>query len=279
MSDPAACEESGDAPQAGLAAQPARALALCIEAAQSGGDPPATAALESLEALLPALPPEDIDTLMRHPGYLAVRAELMRSCAETWFERECSLARETLDAASAVSLHELFEEHIPRDAYADELALLRSVAPRRILIIGSGACPMSAIVIQEAFPDAAVVGMDRSARACDLARRLLTASGRTTITIVEGEAGGPLDLEQFDCIVLALTVGSNEHDKERIIRSLRGAAAPHAMLVIRTAAGWGRVLYAGSNMPVIADRANRQGGVSPLQRSVGVAVRVSELPD
>lgn len=282
MSDPVPRNESWDAPRAesrSLAPGVDEALALCLEAAGAFRDgEPCENALDALEELLPALSPEDVDALMGRPGYVAIRPGLIRACADTWFERECGLTRRALDDPSAVTLRRLFDDHIPRDAYTDELAVLGSVQPRNILIIGSGACPMSAIVIQDAFPAAAVTGMDRSALACDLSSRLLAACGLGNVRILQGDAAIPADIEEFDCIVLALTVGIDEAEKRRIIRALHRAADPAAMLVVRTAAGWGRVLYPGVDLPVISAKADLHRGVPAHQRSVAVAVRVSELP-
>lgn len=283
MSDPAPRNESWDARHGqsrGLAPGADRALALCVEAASAFGAGRACGdALDALEELLPALSPLDIDALIDHPDYAAIRTRLIRACAETWFERECDLARRALDDPSSLTLRGLFGDHIPRDAYADELAVLRSVQPRNILVIGSGACPMSAIVIQDAFPAATVVGMDRSTQACELSSRLLAACGIENVTILRGDAIGPGDIERFDCIILALTVGVDEAEKRQIIRALRRTADPEAMLVVRTAAGWGRVLYPGADLPLISAEANRHRSISAHQRSVAVAVRVSELPD
>lgn len=283
MSDPVPQNESGDALHRQIrepAPEVDRALALCLEAASSFGDgEPCGDALDALEELLPALSPLDINVLMGHSDYVAIRAKLIRACAATWFERECDLARRALDDPSPFTLRRLFGDHIPRDAYADELAVLRSVQPRSILIIGSGACPMSAIVIQDAFPAATVVGMDRSTRACELSSRLLEACGRKNVRILRGDAAGPVDIEGFDCIVLALTVGIDEAEKRQMIRALRRAADPDAVLVVRTAAGWGRVLYPGTDLPVISAKASLHSSLSAHQRSVAVAVRITELPD
>lgn len=283
MSDPVAQHHPPDAPNLEtreLTPQTGKALALCLQAADSFAEGvPCGDALDALEALLPGLSPSDIDALIGHPGYVAIRAQLIRACAETWFERECDLARRALDDPSPLTVHKLFGGHIPLDAYADELAVLRPLRPRNILIIGSGACPMSAIVIQDAFPDATVVGMDRSARACELASRVLVACGQEHIGILSGDASDPVDIERFDCIVLALTVGNDEAEKGRIIRALRRAADPEAVLVVRTAAGWGRVLYPGTDLPEISAEANRHRSISSHQRSVAVAVRMTELPD
>lgn len=281
MSDPAPRSGAGDVLRRqgpGLAPEAGKALTLCLEAADSfANGRPCGHALDALEELLPALSRPDIDALIDHPEYVAIRASLLRACAETWFERECDLARRALDDPS--SLRSLFDDHIPRDAYADELALLGSVQPRNILIIGSGACPMSAIVVQDAFPDATVAGMERSSRACELSARLLAAYGHESVGILEGDAASPGDIQRFDCIVLALTVGADEPEKRRIIRALKGAADPQATLVVRTAAGWGRVLYPGSDLPAISAKAPPHHRLSPHQRSIAVAVHMAELRD
>lgn len=283
MYDPAPQNEPWDAAQGegrGLAPAVDKALALCLEAANSFGEGrPCGDALDALEERLPALSPLDIDALTGHPDYVAVRAGLIRACADTWFERECELARRALDDPSSLTLRGLFGDHIPRDAYADELAVLRAIEPRNILIIGSGACPMSAIVVQDAFPAATVEGMDRSMQACELSSRLLAACGHENTKVLSGDAANPGDISRFDCIILALTVGIDETEKQRIIRALRGRAHPDAVLVVRTAAGWGRVLYPGTDLPEISAKADLHRSLSANQRSVAVAVRMAELPD
>jgi len=283
MSDPAAGAGSQGAVEfdtRGGAPVVEQALALCIRAADAFTDgTDCGEALDALEALLPALGPADIDALLSHPGYAAVRAPLVRACAETWFERECELASRALDDSSSLTVEGLFGDHIPRDAYADELALLQAIQPRNVLIIGSGACPMSAIVVKDAFPDAAVVGMDRSDRACELSSRLLAVCGRSDLSIVAGDAAGPIDTVGLDCIVVALTVGVDEAEKRSIIHALRRGADPDTVLVVRTAAGWGRVLYPGVDLPAISAGADVHRELPPHQRSVAVAVRMSELSD
>lgn len=283
MSDPVTQHEPGDALHTrapALAPEADKALGLCLQVTRSFADGAHCGdALDALEELLPALSPFDIDALMGHPDYAAIQANLIRACAETWFERECELAHRALDDPSSLTLRRLFGDHIPLDAYAEELAVLRSVQPRNILIIGSGACPMSAIVIQDAFPTATVVGMDRSTRACELASRLLAACGRNNVRIAAGDAAGPIDIDGFDCILLALTVGIDAAEKKEIIRAIRRGADPEAVLVVRTAAGWGRVLYPATDLPVISANADVHRDLSPDQRSVAVAVRMNELPD
>lgn len=283
MSDPVARQPSATTLRRGArngVSKTDQALALCLQAAGAIGDAGSCAqALDALETRLPLLDPLDIEALISHPDYVANRAPLLRACAETWFERECGLARRALEGPASRTLHRLFGDHIARAAYADELAVLAALRPGNILIIGSGACPMSAIVIQDAFPDAVVVGMDRSALACELATRVLTACGYGKIRTVQGDAAGPVDIKGFDCVVLALTVGVDEADKRLIIHTLQRAADPDAMLIARTAAGWGRVLYPRIDLPEIASRADTRRECSPQQRSVAVPIRMSELPD
>jgi len=151
----------------GLSRGAEKALALCLKAvAQEADHAQCGETLEVLETLLPELGSSEIDALISEPGYCAIRKRLLRIRAETWFIHECELARRALDHDPASALRSLFGHHIPRQAYADELAVLRPLRPRNILILGSGACPMSAVVIQDAFPMSTVVGLDRSRGVC-----------------------------------------------------------------------------------------------------------------
>jgi hypothetical protein len=257
----------------------ARALELCLQAADHRADlARAGEILDELETLLPTLGESDINTLLDNPDYREVRNLLLHCCAAAWFARECDLARKALAGPASSILRNLFGEHIPREAYADELAVLEELEPRRILILGSGPCPMSAIVLRDAFSATTIVGVDRDPEACELSSGLLLASGYSTVAVRNGDAAGPIDLAGFDCVLMALTVGEDEVAKRRIIEELRSRADPDATLVVRTAVGWGRVLYPTVDIPEIAARAARQPVRTLFERSVAVPVRVSELP-
>jgi SAM-dependent methyltransferase len=261
-----------------LAGDSGEALSLCFRAVApqtSGAD--RWDILEELEILLPTLGAHEIEDLLGASDYCGIRGELLAVRADTWFERECGLARRWLDHCESSVLRNLFCDHIPREAYADELSVLQPFDPQRILIIGSGACPMSAVVVQDAFPAATVVGLDRSAEACELSARLLSASGYAAVTIRHGEAGDAADVAEFDCIIMALTVGTDESDKLRIISDLKSSADPGAILAVRTAVDWGRVLYPSVYLSVVVDKTVRQPTCPSQQRSVAVPVRMDEL--
>ena len=260
------------------APDPENALELCLQAVASDTDEAQRwDVLEELEILLPALGTNEITDLLSEPGYRAIRGQLLRVRAQTWFTHECELARQALAHDASSALRNLFGDHIPREAYADELAMLQPLAPRRILILGSGACPMSAVVIQDAFPNSTVVGLDRSEEACTLSARLLATSGYKAIKIQHGDARNPADIGEFDCVIMALCVGVDEADKRHILRELKTHANPDTILAVRTAVDWGRVLYPCVDLPEIADKAASQSACTSQQRSVAVPIRMDEL--
>lgn len=255
-----------------------KALESCLQAvAQPDSLSKPGGTLDALESLLPQLDHSDLTAVLDNPEYRAVRNDLLHGCAAAWFTRECDLARRALDGPAAATLHRLFGDHIPREAYADELAVLATLRPQRILILGSGPCPMSAFVVRDAFPSAVIVGMDRAREACALSAELLAACGYESVIIRHGDAAGRTAVDDFDCILMALTVGEDEAAKRRIIDGLRAAADPDATLVVRTAIGWGRLLYPSVDIPQIASRASHQTVRTPHQRSVAVPVRIADL--
>jgi len=255
-----------------------KALDLCLQvAAQPDGLAKPGGTLDALESLLPQLDPSDLAAVLDNPEYRAVRNDLLHGCAAAWFTRECDLARRALDGPADSTLHRLFGDHIPREAYADELDVLATLQPQRILILGSGPCPMSAFVVRDAFPSAVIVGVDRAREACTLSAGLLAACGYDSVEIRHGDAAEHIAVDGFDCILMALTVGEDEAAKRRIIDGLQAAADPDATLVVRTAVGWGRVLYPSVDIPQITRRASRQTVRTPHQRSVAVPVRIADL--
>ncbi len=271
-------DETPDDADSQLSQGAKKALSLCLKAvAQEADQAQCGETLDALERLLPGLESSDIDKIISEPAYCAIRQRLLRVRAQTWFTQECELARRMLEHDPATALLSLFGDHIPREAYADELAVLRPLHPQKILILGSGACPMSAVVIQDAFPLTTVVGLDRSQEACTLSARLLAASSYSAVTIQHGEAQNPKNIGEFDCVIMALTIGVDEAEKRRIISELKTHANPDTVLAVRTAVAWGRVLYPAIDLPEIAEQAAMQHVGSSQQRSIAVPIRMGDL--
>lgn len=254
--------------------------ALCREAAgyRTEDDLNAAAALAQLENRLPDLDDESLSGVLTDPRYRALRDDLLRARALAWYDQECRLARRSLAAVrEGDDLPGLFRDHIPRESYRDELNSLCSIAVRNVLIVGSGPCPMSAIVMQDAFPETRIVAVDRSAEACRLAAGILGAAGYGSVETFHADAGDLTELDSYDCILMALTVGASADEKRRIIGNIKAHGAPETILAARTAAGWGRVLYPSIDLPEFSNAAAGRPVISRHQRSVVVPLRLGDF--
>lgn len=254
------------------------ALACCLRAADGRVPwPERTRLLERLELDLPRLDLGEVAWLLRQPAYLRVRRTLCAARSALWFEQECRLAEDVLASGAPDPLTGLFDTHIPEEAYAPELSALRPHAPRRILIVGSGPCPMTAYVLHLNFPGAEIVALDRSERACGLAGELLARSGPLPVTVRNGDVCALSDIRGFDCVLMALGVGDDAAEKAAIVRHLAGIADPDAVLAARTAVGWSRIMYSWFDLPALLPA---DAGAMTLPedcRAVIVPVRFADL--
>ena len=237
------------------------------------------AGFEALEQRLASLSAEAIAALMAQPAYRRMRDSLIRDRAELWFEHEVQLAKDALDGTSPNPLEALFDTHIALDAYREELVALRPLAPRRMLIVGSGACPMSAYILSREFGDCRITGLDRSEQACTLSRELLQRSNCKSISVVCADVKCLTDFTGFDSILLTLNVGRNDREKTEIVKWLKRYAAPSAFLLARTASGWSRVLYPSIEIPALNPEAESESKRPENIRGVIVPTRFSSLPD
>ena len=124
-----------------------------------------------------------------------------------------------------------------------EVAWLAPLQPRRILCIGSGPYPTSAIALHDGFPAASVTGLDRSAKACRLSRQVAAALGCDRLRIVCADALEIEDFSSYDCVIvgsLVLVDGA-----ERIARHLADRVPAEAALVFRVGSGAGAIKYPG----------------------------------
>lgn len=123
-----------------------------------------------------------------------------------------------------------------------ELALMAWAHPHRFAFLGSGALPMTAILLAQANPEVMVRCIDCDADACELAERLvrrLGLSGRVAICEMQAETFAPLAEETVICASL-LSAGD-------LFPGLHRAGA--VRLIVRDAEGVYRFCYRPAALP------------------------------
>lgn len=205
--------------------------------------------MEDLEAAVAALDTHSLRHVLADDDCNAIRPAVIAEYADVWYRYECDLAKAALGSGDACPLDSLFETHAPLSSYRKEIATLKSVSPDRLLIIGSGPCPMSAYVFAKELPGCKIVCADRSEVACNLSKALFEKSGLFDIEVQLEDASRMRNIHAFDCVLLALTVGDTPTESAGIVRSLARTAMPDATLLARTAIGWGEFFYRKIGIP------------------------------
>jgi nicotianamine synthase len=130
-----------------------------------------------------------------------------------------------------------------------ELAAIHSVDPtpiRKIAFIGSGPLPLTSLQLLQMCPSIIeILNIDHNCTAISQSSRLCERLGSKGegMHFLCAEAGS-CDLMDFDVVYLAALVGSTQVEKEELLKAVVGKMGEGAILVIRSAHGLRRVLYA-----------------------------------
>jgi nicotianamine synthase len=129
---------------------------------------------------------------------------------------------------------------------------------RKIVFIGSGSLPMTSLQLTYILsPGIEILNIDHDPLAISQSLTLCERLG------IKGKGmeflcsdAGACDLTGFDVVYLAALIGSTQHEKEALLIDIVAKMRKGAILVVRSAHGLRRVLYAvRSNLFVSFERA------------------------
>lgn len=221
-----------------------RALADCTDLAPG----PVTDALFSrLVTLAIAARTDAVATaVLGDPAVAEVVDDLRALCArgEAAMER-CWAHRITSAADPAAEL-----ARFPyRDNYRDLTRLeVHAVAghlphpPRRMLFVGSGPLPLTALMLAR-HHGVEVVGLDLDPEAAALGADVARALGVDGVRFDVGDVLGTDDLGGYDAVCLAALVGLDAATKARVLGHVRARLAPGALVLVRSAHSLRGLLY------------------------------------
>lgn len=181
---------------------------------------------ESVATIFAALPPDIISGL--NDTYFFWQASIETKFVETLIKGEAS-----------VSDYIFFNRF---DALVrSELALLSVIHPQRILFIGNGPLPLSAILLhlQTGLP---VDCVTRDSEAEVLARRVLEKSGFESSVRVLGSIDTDYEVRDYDLVIVGLFV----RPKRAVLKKLRKRCRPGCEILCRSTHGLRRLLYAAT---------------------------------
>lgn len=153
---------------------------------------------------------------------------------ETRFESR--FAHRLIDGEETLSdypFYEKFDELVRR-----EIALLEGARPRKMLFIGSGPLPISAIVmhLQTGVP-VDCVALDSSV--VPVSRQVVENCGFGSLVRVQGSADADYDVSDYDLVVVGLLA----RRKKAILTKLRKRCRPGCEILCRTSHGLRQLIY------------------------------------
>lgn len=172
-----------------------------------------------------------------------IRERLLVIRAEYEYARERRLAHEIVAAGDESPLRAFRSAAWYEEAHEFEMRALAPFAPRRLLIVGSGPFPTSAIAFMRANPQIRVSCIERIPEACALAVDVAEICGCDGLEMIEADATEVSDFTDYDCVLVGTVVGVTDTEKEQVVRHFMRRVPASTLLIFRTAVGPGRIIY------------------------------------
>lgn len=147
---------------------------------------------------------------------------------------------------------------------------------RRVLFVGSGPLPLTAILLAQQY-GIVVDCIDNDTQAVEVSKQLISRLGLSkTIRITQGDAASYTQYGEYDAVFLAAMVGLDAKTKQSIIATTGRQMKQGDLLVARTAHGLRTLLYPPVDIDLI-EGFDAQVVVQPLNEVVN-SVIVLEQP-
>jgi len=231
-----------------------RALALCLLVTAKPTPSPVEQErfFAELDALLFGVGEAFTQWILEHPQFQPIREYLHEVRAEYEYDRECDLARALVAAGDESPLARFRSASWYDDAHKFELAALEPFAPKRVLVIGAGPFPTTALSFMQAHPDACVTCIEIRAEAFTLATQVARICHCEALQIIHADALSLEDFSAYDCVIVGTVVGVSEIEKKRVVEHFLKFVPTSTLLVIRTAIGPGKIVYPSVDLTQLA---------------------------
>ena len=191
-----------------------------------------------------------VDPASEHEAFEAnTTKEIQQIAAEAEGEMELKWSQRI----AAADLPQQETEHfIYWDNYvkltAHEVGLLKQAGfnerdVRRILVVGSGPLPMSAIHLRQHFPSATIDHVDSDPTAVTTGRRFLEAVGVTDDMYLCADGSDVRLTQMYDIVLIAALAGETVAQKQAIIDNVVPHLSNHGRILVRSARGVRGLLY------------------------------------
>lgn len=232
-----------------------RVLALCLRITAE----PAPSASEQerlfseMDELLFGVDDAFTQWILQHPDFVPIRERLHVIRAEYEYDRERDLARALVAAGDESPLAKFRSTGWYEEAHEFELQALAPFAPERVLVVGAGPFPTTAISFMRAHPDARVACIEVRAEAYTLASQVARISDCENLEIIHADALSFEDFSPYDCVIVGTVVGVSAAEKRRVVDHFLEHVPASTLLILRTAIGPGRVVYPSVDLEQLAD--------------------------
>lgn len=249
----AAPEVDGPCPQPAAVAD---ALSLCrlivsVPAAECGRLERLFAALE---ARLDGFDRKMVRSMLGAPGFRAIHGRLQAVRAGYEYGRERDLARAIAAGGGSRALADFRSRAWYDRAHEFEARLFRPFAFKRVLFVGLGPYPTTALALAGSHIGSSITCVDRCPEACALAERVARMVGGEPFRVVNANAFEITDFTGFDCILVGLVVGATDSEKRQVVRHFLRWVPKTVVLVLRCADGPGLLFYPSIDPRWIQDR-------------------------
>jgi len=231
-----------------------RALALCLLVTAKPTPSPAEQEhiFAELDELLLGVDEAFTRWILEHPQFLPIRECLHEIRAEYEYDRECDLARALVAAGDESPLARFRSADWYDAAHKFELNALAPFAPKRVLVVGAGPFPTTALSFMQAHPEASVSCIEIHAEAYTLATQVARICHCEALRIIHADALRLEDFSDYDCVIVGTVVGISEIEKARVVEHFLKFVPASTLLVIRTAIGPGRIVYPSVDLTQLA---------------------------
>jgi hypothetical protein len=231
-----------------------RALALCLRASAEQTPPAAEQErlFAELDELLLGVDEAFTQWILDHPRFRPIQGRLHEIRAEYEYVRERALARALVAAGNASPLKKFRSAAWYDEAHKFEMQALAPYALNRLLVVGAGPFPTTALSFMQAHPHATVACIELRAEAYTLATQVARISHCEDLQVIHADALTIEDFSDYDCVLVGTIVGVHENDKRRVVEHFLKYVPASTLLVIRTAIGPGKIVYPSVDLSQLA---------------------------
>ncbi|MDJ0949995.1 MAG: nicotianamine synthase family protein [Alphaproteobacteria bacterium] len=218
---------------------------ICVEAVQiaSVSDLRLEQLFGELDKILLDLDDAQIGAVRQDPRYSSIRERFHLIRAEYEYRREMAVAQTIADAGREAAADQFRSADWYEIAQAFEVRSLAPYRCRRMIWLGAGPFPTSAIYFARANPGLSIVCVDCDAEACRLAKEVVRIFDCPTLEVVHADALDLSDFSYYDGVMVGLVVGVTDADKMRVVEHYTRHVPPETLLVFRTAVSSGTIIW------------------------------------